>query len=168
MLGTDEGWQMRAHITGQLLGFDFSASPHLKGVLNDAEQLRNRGLRYLGEYFQAVSDDLPAVVILEDIHWADDSSLDAVNQLGCSTPQQSLLIVCAARPSLSERRPYWGEGLAYHHRLTLQPLSKRESRRLIDEILRLVEQVPPEPAPIGAGRCRGKPFLHRRADQDAG
>jgi class 3 adenylate cyclase/tetratricopeptide (TPR) repeat protein len=157
-LVTDEGWQMRAHITGQLLGFDFSASPHLKGVLNDAEQLRNRGLRYLGEYFQAVSDDLPAVVILEDIHWADDSSLDAVNQLGSSTPQQSLLIVCAARPSLFERRPYWGEGLAYHHRLALQPLSKRESRRLIDEILRLVEQVPPELRQLVLRGAEGNPF----------
>lgn len=35
---------MRVHILGQLLGFDFTTSPHLKGVLGDPEQLRNRGL----------------------------------------------------------------------------------------------------------------------------
>ena len=49
----DEG-QMRAHILGQWLGFDFSTSPHLQGVLADPEQLRNRGLMYLGEYFKGL------------------------------------------------------------------------------------------------------------------
>ncbi len=48
VFGDDEDGQMRAHILGQLLGFDFSASPHLKGVLNDPEQLRNRGVHVLG------------------------------------------------------------------------------------------------------------------------
>ena len=158
VLGTDESGQMRAHIIGQLLGFDFSASPYLKGVRDDAEQLRNRGLMYLGEYFQTVSAVMPAVVVLEDIHWADDSSLDAVNQLGRSTPQQRLLIVCAARTSLFERRPYWGEGLAYHHIMSLQSLSKRESRHLIDEILRRVEQVPPELHQLLMGGAEGNPF----------
>jgi class 3 adenylate cyclase len=73
---------MRAHILGQLLGFDLRASPHLKGMLEDAEQLRNRALMYLGEYFQELCRQDPVVILLEDIHWADDSSLDALNWLG--------------------------------------------------------------------------------------
>jgi tetratricopeptide (TPR) repeat protein len=157
-LGTEESGQMRAHFIGQLLGIDFSASPDLKGVLNDPEQLRNRGLMYLGEYFQAVSEVMPTVVFLEDIHWADDSSLDAVNRLGRGFSQQRILVVCAARPSLFERRPYWGEGLAYHHRLELQPLSRRESHRLIDEILKLVERIPPELRQLVMRGAEGNPF----------
>ena len=54
----DEG-QMRAHILGQWLGFDFSSSPHLQGVLSDPEQLRNRGLMYLGEYFKGLCAGAP-------------------------------------------------------------------------------------------------------------
>ena len=90
---------MRAHILGQLLGFDFSTSPHLKGVLNDAEQLRNRARMYLVGYFQELVKEIPVVIFLEDLHWADDSSLDMVMHLGEFTPQLPLLVVGAARPS---------------------------------------------------------------------
>jgi hypothetical protein len=82
------------------LGFDFSASPHLKGVLSDPEQLRNRGRMYLGEYFQELSHQAPVVVFLEDIHWADDSSLDALGWLEERMHRQSLLIVCGAPHAL--------------------------------------------------------------------
>ena len=122
--GAGEEGQMRTHILGQLLGYDFSLSPHLKGVLQDAEQLRNRGLMYLMEYFKALCEKSPVVVFLEDLHWGDDSSLDAVNRIGEQAPRCRLLIVGAARHSLFERRPYWGEGLAHHHFIDLQPLSR--------------------------------------------
>ena len=98
MFGNDDDGNMRAHILGQLLGFDFSASPHLKGVLNDPEQLRNRGVMYLIQYFQKLSQEMPVVIFLEDIHWGDDSSLDMVSRIGEFTPQYPILLVCAARP----------------------------------------------------------------------
>ncbi len=154
---TDEA-QMRAHILGQWLGFDFSLSPHLKGVLTDPEQLRNRGVMYLDEYFKTLGKQQPLVIFMEDIHWADDSSLDALNWLGERIQHQPLLIVCAARTSLRERRPYWGEGLSYHHSLALQPLSKRESHQLVDEILQLANQVPAELSALIVEGAEGNPF----------
>jgi hypothetical protein len=36
-LGSDEGGQLRAHFIGHLLGFDFSASSYLQGVLEDVQ-----------------------------------------------------------------------------------------------------------------------------------
>lgn len=153
----DEG-QMRAHILGQWLGFDFSTSPHLKGVLSEPEQLRNRGLMYLSEYFRKLCSQGPVVVFLEDIHWADDSSLDALNWLGERLIHQRLLFVCAARHTLLERRPYWGEGLPYHHRLDLEPLSKRESHQLVGEILKLVDHVPAELSELVVDGAEGNPF----------
>jgi class 3 adenylate cyclase/tetratricopeptide (TPR) repeat protein len=142
ILGMDEDGQMRAHVIGQLLGFDFGASPYLTGMLEDAQQLRDRALLYLGEYFQGIAEQAPAVIFLDDVHWADDSSLDAVNYISLNKPKQRILFVCLSRPVLLERRPHWGEGQVGHSRLTLQPLSKRESRRLIGEILTKLEEVP--------------------------
>lgn len=156
--GEGEGAQMRAHLLGQLLGFDFSASPHLKGVLTDPEQLRNRGLIYLNEYFQSISTIGPAAVFLEDIHWGDDSSLDAVNRLGERTPHRPLLVVCTARHALFERRPYWGEGQTHHTRLELRPLSRRESRQLVAEILKLADEVPAELRELVVSGAEGNPF----------
>jgi class 3 adenylate cyclase/tetratricopeptide (TPR) repeat protein len=158
VFGKGDEAQMRAHILGQWLGFDFSTSPQLKGVLTDPEQLRNRGLMYLGEYFKGLCIQGPVVVFLEDIHWADDSSLDSLNWLGERFTHQPLLFVCAARHTLLERRPYWGEGLAYHHRLELEPLSKRESHQLVGEILKLAHQVPPELYELIVEGAEGNPF----------
>jgi predicted ATPase/class 3 adenylate cyclase len=158
VFGEDDEGQTRAHILGQWLGFDFSSSPHLKGVLADPEQLRNRGLMYLGEYFKGLSVKSPVVVFLEDIHWGDDSSLDALNWLGERLHHQRLLFVCAARHTLLERRPYWGEGLAYHHCLELEPLSKRESHQLVGEILKLADQVPAELFELVVEGAEGNPY----------
>ncbi|MEJ2738109.1 MAG: tetratricopeptide repeat protein, partial [Anaerolineae bacterium] len=51
-------------------------------------------------------------------------------------------ILCAARPSLDERRPEWGKGRGFYSRLDLSPLSKGDSRHLVEEILQRVEEVP--------------------------
>jgi class 3 adenylate cyclase len=154
---SDEGL-MRAHILGQLLGFDFTTSPHLKGVLGDPEQLRNRGLMYLGEYFRGLCSQGSVVIFLEDIHWADDSSLDLLNWLGERLHRHQLLIVCAARHSLFERRPFWGEGLEYHHCMELVPLSRRESYHLVREILKLVNQIPSALFDLVMEGAEGNPF----------
>ncbi|MFU8772768.1 MAG: ATP-binding protein, partial [Anaerolineales bacterium] len=147
-----------AHFLGQMLGFDFSESPHLKAHLQDAQALRNRGMNSLREYFLASSRQMPVVVFLEDVHWADDSSLDAIKELGRMTGVQPMLLVCLARPSLYERRPYWGEGQEYHRKIELQPLSKRESRHLVEEILHHVEQVPVELRELVVQGAEGNPF----------
>jgi hypothetical protein len=106
-LGADP---MRAHVIGQWLGFDFSDSPHLAGVLDDAQQLRDRAMIYLSEFFQATAEQAPTVIFMEDIHWADDSSLDVIDYLARATAERRMLVLCLARPTLFERRPGWGSG----------------------------------------------------------
>ena len=158
VFGADEPGQARAHLLAQLIGFDFSASPHLKGMLEDPQQLRHQGLNALDEFFRLHCQTSPVVVFLEDIHWADDSSLDGLNQLGRLTAQNPLLVLCLARHTLLERRPFWGEGLPYHTRLELRPLTRRESRQLVEEILQKVEQVPAELNELVLRGAEGIPF----------
>jgi predicted ATPase/class 3 adenylate cyclase len=158
VFGSDQDGEMRAHLLGQWLGYDFSKSPHLQVVLNDAEQLRNRGLMYLGEYFRELSTQSPVVIFLEDIHWADDSSLDALNWMEERLHRQRLLVIFAARPILFERRPYWGEGQSHHTRLDLRPLSRRESRQLVEQILRLAQDIPAELRELVVEGAEGNPF----------
>jgi len=144
-LGTGEQGQMKAHVIGQLLGFDFSASPHLQGILDDARQLRDRALIYLDELFRAAAALATVVILLEDIQWADDSTLDAINHLAATLGARGhapFLFVCLARPSLQDRRPHWGEGQAFHARIELHPLSTMDSRRLVADVLQRVDEVP--------------------------
>jgi class 3 adenylate cyclase/tetratricopeptide (TPR) repeat protein len=150
--------EVHAHLIGQLLVIDFSASPHLVGLLGDAHAIHNRALESLVEYFSAVCRLEPAVIFLEDLHWADDSSLDVINFLGRRSQNLPLTIVGLARPSLIERRPHWGEGQLYHHRIHLEPLSRRESRQLVEEILQKTEQVPTALRELIVSGAEGNPF----------
>ena len=143
---------------GQMLGFDFSKSPHLKGVLGDPEQLRNRGWKYLSEFFVESCHQNPVVIFMEDIHWADDSSMDSLSYLVEQLEQDRLLIACAARPTLLERRPYWGEGLAYHQRMELSALSKRSSQELVAEIFKHAEHLPGDLRDLLVESAEGNPF----------
>jgi ABC-type transport system substrate-binding protein/class 3 adenylate cyclase len=159
VFGSDEAGKLRAQFIGQLLGFDFGDSPVLRSALSNPQQLRNRALAFLGEYYSALTSREPVILFLEDVHWADDSSLDALNYLGRRTPGQCFLILCLARPALFERRRFWGEGQTYHHRLDLSPLSTAESRKLVGEILQKVVQVPAALNELVIGEAEGNPFF---------
>jgi class 3 adenylate cyclase/tetratricopeptide (TPR) repeat protein len=154
----NEQVEMKAHLLGQMLGYDFRDSPHLKGVLGDGEQLRNRGMMYFGEYFVEMSRQRPVVMLLEDIHWADDSTLDAVDWLEERMSKLRMLIVCAGREALYERRPYWGEGEERHTQVRLKPLTKRESRELVEHILRNVTHLPEDLRDLIVENAEGNPF----------
>ncbi len=149
---------MRAHFIGQLIGFDYSASPHVSGIRDDARQVRDRAFRYAAQFFSDVSRELPALLYFDDIHWADDGSLDFIDYLALHCAHDRVMLLCLARPALLERRPAWGEGRERHTRLTLQPLSKKESRQLVEEILRRAHGVPPELRELVVGGAEGNPF----------
>lgn len=146
----------QAHLAGHLVGFDFSASP---GVINllDSESFGRLAQAYLINYFRSLTTVGPVVLLLEDLHWADNASLDFVTRLIQELPSRQLLIVGLARPTLYERRPTWGEGPPFA-RLTLNPLSAEDSGALVDEILQKVEALPPTLRELIAQRAEGNPF----------
>jgi class 3 adenylate cyclase/tetratricopeptide (TPR) repeat protein len=158
LFGEESEARMRAHFVGHLAGLDFSASPHLAGILQDAKQVRGRAFHYAAEFFQRVARAAPVLLLLDDLHWADDGSLDFVDHLARECAQSPLLVLCFARPELLERRPAWGEGQQAHARLNLQPLTKRESRQLVEEILRNAQAIPHALRELIVGAAEGNPF----------
>lgn len=156
--GQSDDATMHAHFIGHLIGLDFSASPHLSGILDDAKQIRSRAFHYAAQFFTATTRDKPAIIFLDDLHWADNSSLDFVDHLARACVSIPLLILCFARPALLERRPSWGEGQAAHTRIALHPLSKRESRQLVEEILREAQNVPQALRELVVSGAEGNPF----------
>ncbi|MGZ4221410.1 MAG: AAA family ATPase, partial [Solirubrobacteraceae bacterium] len=75
------------------------------------------------------------VVVLEDLHWADDGFLDFVDELVDWLSGVALLVVCSARPELLERRPGWGGGKLNASTLGLSPLSREQTAVLISHVL---------------------------------
>ncbi|HEX2618754.1 MAG TPA: tetratricopeptide repeat protein, partial [Phototrophicaceae bacterium] len=147
-----------AHLIGHLCGFDFSESPHIKGLLSDPAQLASRARQLFIRFITTLTKNYPAVMELEDIHHADDASLDLLTDLFNADGELQLLVLCLARPSLLERRPTWGSGQRVHRRIELKPLDKRESRDLVREILQKVEDVPRNLRDLLVDRAEGNPY----------
>ena len=124
----------------------------------DPHSLRLQASAELASYFAALSRTAPVVVLLEDLHWADDSSLKWLDDADRVLHDCPVLVVATARPTFLQDRPHWGEGLEHHARLSLEPLSRRESRQLLQQILHRVEDPPEALVSLVVDTAEGNPF----------
>jgi class 3 adenylate cyclase/tetratricopeptide (TPR) repeat protein len=76
------------------------------------------------------------VVTIEDIHWADAAMLDLLEDVA-ERAQGPILIICPARPELTQRRPTWGGGRRNYTSIFIDPLTARESEELVGSFLTL-------------------------------
>ncbi|SDW25165.1 Transcriptional regulatory protein, C terminal [Amycolatopsis xylanica] len=82
-------------------------------------------------FVEATATDGPIVVVLEDLHWADDVLLAAVETLTDRLPSVPLLVIATARPELLQRRPAWGGGRRHTTMTTLDPLSEHATAEIL-------------------------------------
>ena len=69
-----------------------------------------------------LSEEVPLMAVFEDLHWADDASLDLLEYLSTRMRNGRTLIMTLARPELLEARPRWGAGVTAHTSVLLNPL----------------------------------------------
>ena len=85
-------------------------------------------------YLELIARRAPLVLVLEDIHWADEGLLDFI-EFAARWAEAPILLLCLARHELLERRPAWGGGLPNAASIVLEPLSEQESTRLVGALL---------------------------------
>jgi len=148
-------------LIGELIGFDYSADVHIAAIASEARQIRDRAFHALASYFRALHRDsgMPIVILLDDLHWADEGSLDFVNHLVVHCGDLPIFVLCLTRSTLFERRPLWGSGRSEHLRIDLEPLSKRGTRELIEALLRRLETVPTALRDLLASSAEGNPYF---------
>lgn len=150
--------QEQARLVGYVLGFDLPRSGRTSPAGGDARQMRDQAFHFLHQFFQQVTATRPAAILLEDVHWADEGSLDWIEYQVRQAANLPLLIICLARPELFERRPNWGENAPTHTHLPLQPLTPAECRQLVRDILRQVVDVPQVLEEMAVSHTGGNPF----------
>lgn len=77
----------------------------------------------------------PTVVYVEDIHWAETTLLELIEQVATLAESAPLLIVCSSRHELLEHHPDWGTKEERFLRLDLEPLSDNDSELIVDHLL---------------------------------
>ncbi len=75
--------------------------------------------------FEALARERPLLLVFEDVHWAEPTLLDLIEQLA-ERASGPILAVCIARPELLDERPSWAE-----RALVLEPLAEEESVELL-------------------------------------
>ena len=156
--GTDPEAIDKAHIIGAWLGFQIGESRVLDGLGHDPQSLSGRATSHLADYFRTLAAESPVVLLLEDLHWADEATLALINAADAVLRDSPILVVATTRPTLLETHPHWGEGLDFHTLLPLRSLSRRDTRRLLDEILKRADHVPQALSDLVVVASEGNPF----------
>src|SRR5438034_4137394 len=116
----------------------------------DPEQEKRRLFTALAQLFLRQATQQPALLIVEDLHWSDQTSLDFLHYLARRCPASPLLVLLTYRSD--EVHPSLGPFLAHLDRerlaqeFSLAPLSRSEVSAMLDAIfalLRSVFTVPP-------------------------
>ncbi|MDF0650372.1 MAG: adenylate/guanylate cyclase domain-containing protein [Nitrospira sp.] len=91
------------------------------------DKSKDMTLESLVQYLQRLADHSPVMLIVEDAHWIDPTTLDLMTRVIDRIRQMRALVLITFRP---EFRPVWAE---YSHvtLLTLNRLTRRQSAELI-------------------------------------
>jgi tetratricopeptide (TPR) repeat protein/class 3 adenylate cyclase len=127
----------------------FSPPKHLKG-----EDLRVAIMEALSALLTLRTTQQPVVLLLEDWHWVDDASADALAQLAALVPSYPMLVVVTHRPDYAAD---FGSGPNYT-RINLTPLDLGAALEIIKSVLD-VDTVPDEFAELIHSRTGGNPFF---------
>jgi class 3 adenylate cyclase/tetratricopeptide (TPR) repeat protein len=153
----DESPEVIAAYLGHTIGIE-SQERRQALLPSDSQQLQEGLLRAWRVFFEALAAYRPVLVLMDDIHWADDVLLELLEYVAAKASNVPLLLICPARPELLERQPNWGGGKRNYAMLNLEALTPEESERLARELL--PGDGVPESLRVGIQRrAEGNPFF---------
>ncbi len=94
------------------------------------EELRQRQMAALVAWLLAGARAQPIVIVFEDLHWADPTSVDLLRTFAEEGAQARLFILATARP---EFRPSWSP-CSHHNVIALTPLDPADTARMVGEL----------------------------------
>jgi class 3 adenylate cyclase/tetratricopeptide (TPR) repeat protein len=103
------------------------------------------------EFLQEIAAERPTVMLIEDVHWAEDDLLDLLDSLVAQV-QGPLLVFATARPELLERRPGW-----HRWTLPLEALREGTAGELLDGLVGI--ELPAQLRGAIVDRAEGNPFF---------
>jgi class 3 adenylate cyclase/tetratricopeptide (TPR) repeat protein len=108
--------------------------------------------------FEHLARDRPLVVVIEDIHWAEQTLLDLIEHVADWSREAPILLICPARHELLERRPSWAGGKLNATSIALEPLSPGDGEALVRNLLGAPD-LPPEVLDHVVNAAEGNPLF---------
>ena len=104
--------------------------PRDRALALPPEELRRRQLAALTNWWMTGARAQPAVTVVEDLHWADPTTLDLLRGLAERGAQAPLFVLITARP---EFRAAWGVR-SHHSMISLAPLNHDQVQQMVGEL----------------------------------
>jgi predicted ATPase len=104
--------------------------PQERAPILAPDELRRRQLAALTASVMASARVQPVVLAIEDLHWADPTTLDVLRGIAERGALAPLFIAATTRP---EFRPPWGMR-SHHATISLAPLDRAQVRDMIAEL----------------------------------
>ncbi len=101
---------------------------------DDRERAREVLFEAWRRYFAAISRVAPLVLVVEDLHWADEGVLGFLDFLA-RWGEGPMVILGLARHELLESHASWGGGLRNASTIELEPLARDEASALMEGLL---------------------------------
>jgi tetratricopeptide (TPR) repeat protein len=136
-------------ILGLTLGLDLGGELH---PLAARDRLHDAWVELVAE----LASERPVVLLLEDLHWAEEPLLDLLERL-VRDVRGPLFVIGTARPELLEARPSWGGGMRNASLLWLEPLRAEDAAEMVDALL--AESLPETLRQVIVERAEGNPFF---------
>ena len=133
------------------LGLDVAENLH---PLAARERLEEAWVELLGE----LAAERPLVVLVEDLHWAEEPLLDLLDRLA-RTVEGPLLLLATARPDLAERRSTRGRRANVSH-IWLEALTPTDTAQMLEQLL-AAELPSSSSATWSSNEPRATPFSSR-------
>ena len=154
ILESDEPDRVRSQLAGReilglTLGLDVAGDPH---PLAARDRLQEAWVDLLEE----LSAERPVVVLVEDLHWAEDPLLDLLEHL-VRRVRGPLLLIGTARPELLDRRPGFARGRGAADVVWLEPLGPGAAGELVRALV--PAELPPDVRDLVVERAEGNPFF---------
>ncbi len=152
-----------APFVATLLGIKVSGEDAERMRYLEPPQLRGRTFAVVRAFVERLAGVTPLILVFEDLHWADSTSLDLLEQLMPVTEQTMLLIIALFRPQRQDAAWRFHEIAArdFLHRytaITLEPLDEANARTLVANLLH-IEDLPEKVRALILKKAEGNLFF---------
>jgi len=142
-----------ACLIGEVVGVPMAETDLTKSL--DAKLRQQRLFDLVLDILSWGSQQEPLMLILEDLHWADNASLGLLNYVARNIGEKPILLTLVYRPIETKQEFASKE---YHTALELKELSQEESQQLIHNLLAM-EGMPAELEEMILKKSQGNPFF---------
>ncbi len=148
---------------GHLLGVKLEEDMAARVKYLDGPALQAKYVSAYKRYLQTCAASSPLIIICEDIHWADPSSVELLSQVNPIVAEAPVVFAFVTRPEkdvpgwklITQAREIPGTGLAELH---LSPLTDKDSQELVSNLLE-IESLPSNVRDLILAKAEGNPFF---------